>query len=169
MSEFATNKVFSDNHNKIQLPDKEKILSLSYHEKLRYMDELKIYYPKMNQILQLIEECHHSKETSERPLCMRIVGPSGSGKTTIVSIHQRKYPQIDTPTGTEKAVLYSRIPCPAYIGGLASKLLYDLGDPFYSKSAKITLHTQRLYNLLKACKVKIIFLDEVQHLVDRNS
>jgi hypothetical protein len=169
MNNIASNQGLSEKPNYIILPDKEKILSLTYNEKLKYMDELRIYYPKMNQILQRVEECQHSTMTSERPLCMRISGPSGSGKTTIVAIHLKKYPEIDTPTGAEKPVLYSRIPCPAYIGGLASKLLHDLGDPFYAKSGKITLHTQRLYSLLKACKVKIIFLDEVQHLVDRNS
>ncbi len=155
--------------NKVKIPDKEKILALTYNEKIRYIDQLRISYPKMNQILQKIEECHHSTETFERPLCMRINGPSGSGKTTLVNIHQKKYPDINTDAGIEKPTLYSRIPCPAYIGGLATKLLNDLGDPFYNRPGKITLHTQRLYKLLKACKVKIIFLDEVQHLVDRNS
>jgi hypothetical protein len=169
MSNITANESFSKNQNNIKLPDKEKILSLSYNEKMKYIDGLRIYYPRMNQVLQLVDECHHSTKTSERPLCLRISGPSGSGKTTIVKIHSRKYPDIDTSTGTEKPVIYSRIPCPAYIGGLASKLLHDLGDPFYNKSAKITLHTQRLYALLKACNVRIIFLDEVQHLVDRNS
>ena len=40
--------------------------------------------------------------------------------------------------------------------------------PFYS-NGRIFTQTQRLYQLLKDCKVEIIFLDEVQHLVDRNS
>ena len=169
MNNSATKESINKGLNNIKLPDKERILSFSNEEKLKYMDELRIYYPRMKQLLAQVEECHQSTQISERPLCMRISGPSGSGKTTLVSIHQKKYPDIETPTGLEKSVLYSRIPCPAYIGGLASKLLRDLGDPFYSKSAKITIHTQRLYSLLKACKVKIIFLDEVQHLVDRNS
>lgn len=169
MNNTVSSNKLSEKQINIKLPDKEKICSLSYEEKLKYMDELRIYYPKLNQVLSLVEECQQSTDLYERPLCMRISGPSGSGKTTIVKIHHKKYPDIDTPTGVEKTVLYSRIPCPAYIGGLASKILYDLGDPFYAKSSRMTLRTQRLYKLLKACKVKIIFLDEVQHLVDRNS
>lgn len=165
---MASNKLNEKQLN-IKLPDKEKICSLSYKAKLKYTDELRIYYPRLNQILNLVEECHQSAYLYERPLCMRISGPSGSGKSEIVKIHSKKYPDIDTLEGIEKTVLYSIIPCPAYIGGLSSKLLHDLGDPFYAKSGRITLHTQRLYNLLKACKVRIIFLDEVQHLVDRNS
>lgn len=169
MNNTIPNNSIIDRQVNIKLPDKEKLCSLTFEAKLKYMDELRIYYPKLNQILNLIEECHQSSNFFERPLCMRISGPSGSGKTTIIKIHHKRYPDINTPAGIEKPVLYSRIPCPAYIGGLASKLLYDLGDPFYLKSGKIILNTQRLYKLLKACKVKIIFLDEVQHLVDRNS
>lgn len=169
MNSTATNHSINDRQNNLELPDKEKIIVLTPNEKLKYMDELRIHYPKMNQILKKVEECHNSTTIAERPLCMRVSGPSGSGKTTIVSIYKKKYPEVNTSTGSEIPVLYSRIPCPAYIGGLASKLLHDLGDPFYAKSTRITLQTQRLYNLLKACKVKIIFLDEVQHLVDRNS
>lgn len=169
MSSISLSEISNESSSYIKLPDKEKLLSFSFSEKLKYVDELKIYYPKMNQVLQLIEECHQSTEIYKKPQCMRISGPSGSGKTTVVSIHQKKYPNKDTDSGIEIPTLYSRIPCPAYIGGLPAKLLHDLGDPFYSKTTKITLHTQRLYSLLKACKVKIIFLDEVQHLVDRNS
>ena len=149
--------------------DKERILSLQFKDKVRYMDELIIFYPKLNQILDYVEECHNSAQVFDRPQCMRIDGPSGVGKTTIYNLHKKKYPDVSASDGEYKNVLYSRIPCPAYIGGLASKLLYDLGDPFYHRHGNITVTTHRLYDLLKACGVKIIFLDEVQHLVDRNS
>jgi Cdc6-related protein, AAA superfamily ATPase len=149
--------------------DKERILSLTFEEKLQYLSNLTLFYPKLNQILEQVEECQSSAQMLKRPLCMRITGVPGSGKTKISEIHKNKYPDYSTADGDEKSVLYSRIPCPAYIGGLASKILNDLGDPFYFKHSSISIATQRLYALLKACKVKIIFLDEMQHLVDRNS
>jgi len=164
----ATNNQNRNNSN-FELPDKDKIMSLSNLEKKIYLEELIITYPKFNEALQKVGECFESTGTSKRPLCMRISGPSGSGKSTVMETFMKRHPIIETPNGIEKPVLYSRIPCPAYIGGLASKLLHDLGDPFYAKPMKITLSTQRLYHLLKECNVKIIFLDEVQHLVDRNS
>jgi uncharacterized protein (UPF0216 family) len=150
-------------------PDKSRILSLTPSEKVKYTDSIRISYPKLQEMLSLVEDCHNSLKTQARPTCMRVSGKPGTGKTNLHEIYSKKYPVINEITGTFKPVLYSRIPCPAYIGGLPPQLLYDLGDPFYNKSNKIVLQTKRLYNLLKECKVKIIFLDEVQHLVDRNS
>ena len=48
-------------------------------------------------------------------------------------------------------------------------MLYDLKDPFYEKRTSIAQQTQRLYEILEKCNVQLIILDEVQHLVDRNS
>ncbi len=158
------------NKENLNLPDKGARAALPYDEKMKLIDEERILYPKLTQLLQKVNECHQSTKYFSRPLCMRISGQSGSGKTTVYDLHLRKHPIRETEYGTEKPVLYSRIPCPARIGSLASQLLYDLGDPLWQNREK-NINTQklRLYNLLKACKVEIIFLDEVQHLVDRNS
>lgn len=150
-------------------PGKSKILSLSSLDKIKYTDSIRISYPKLQEMLSLVTDCHNSTKTQARPTCMRVCGASGTGKSNLYELYSKKYPVINDITGTIKPVLYSRIPCPAYIGGLPPQLLYDLGDPFYSKTRTTTLQTKRLYNLLKECKVEIIFLDEVQHLVDRNS
>lgn len=169
MNQTAANYEPAKKISNFSQPDKSKILSLSPSEKVTYTDRIRISYPKMQEMLSLIEECHESIKTKEHPTCMRVSGNPGTGKTNLYELYSKKYPVINEITGTIKPVLYSKIPCPAYIGGLPPQLLYDLGDPFYNKSSKIVLQTKRLYNLLKGCKVEIIFLDEVQHLVDRNS
>ncbi len=155
--------------NKFSQPDKTKLLSLSPFEKNKYTDSIRISYPKLQEMLSLVADCHNSSKTQARPTCMRVSGESGTGKSNLYEIYSKKYPVANDINGTNIPVLYSRIPCPAYIGGLPSQLLYSLGDPLYNKTKTIILQTKRLYNLLKACKVEIIFLDEVQHLVDRNS
>ena len=155
--------------NTFHQPDKSRIISLTSLEKIKYTDSIRISYPKLQEMLSLVVDCHSSSKTQERPICMRVSGASGTGKSNLYEIYSKKYPVVNDINGTNIPVLYSRIPCPAYIGGLPSQLLYDLGDPFYNKCKTIILQTKRLYNLLKACKVEIIFLDEVQHLVDRNS
>lgn len=149
--------------------DKGKILCLNYNEKMEYYDNLTAYYPKLIEIIKKVTECQNSSSIYNKPNCMRISGPSGSGKSRIAEIFQKKYPPIETAEGIEKKVLYVELPCPAYVGSLPSTFLYSLGDPFYAKHDRITLTTQRLYDMLKACNVKLIFIDEVQHLVDRNS
>jgi uncharacterized protein (UPF0216 family) len=150
-------------------PDKSMILSLSPSEKNKYADSIIISYPKLQEMLSLVADCHNSTKTQVRPTCMRVSGESGTGKSILYKIYSKKYPVANDINGTNIPVLYSRIPCPAYIGGLPPQLLYALGDPFYNKTKTNILQTKRLYNLLRECKVEIIFLDEVQHLVDRNS
>lgn len=169
MNQTAANYGPPQNTNNFSQPDKSRILSLSSLEKIKYADGIRIAYPKLQEMLSLIDECHNSTKTQVRPTCMRVSGESGTGKSILYEIYSKKFPVKYDIAGTIKPVLISKIPCPAYIGGLPPQLLYDLGDPFYSKSSKIVLQTKRLYNLLKECKVEIIFLDEVQHLVDRNS
>jgi hypothetical protein len=169
MNQTAENYESLNKISKFPQLDKTKILSLSPSEKIKYTDGIRISYPKLQEMLSLVADCHNSSKTQARPTCMRVSGASGTGKSNLYEIYSKKYPVVNDINGTNIPVLYSRIPCPAYIGGLPSQLLYDLGDPFYNKSKTIILQTKRLYNLLKACKVEIIFLDEVQHLVDRNS
>lgn len=149
--------------------NKEKLSNLSIIDKLRYLDNLRINYPKMNEALRKIEECQKSTLSFKKPKCISIIGPSGSGKTTLIEVYRKKYPDISKDEYTKKTIFYSRIPCPARIGSLPVKMLHDLGDPFYDKRSKIVIQTQRLYDLIKRCEVELIVLDEVQHLVDRNS
>lgn len=164
------NTQISNENTKSKTKDfKEEVLGLSLSNKIKFLNDLKVAYPKMRSILDTVEECQDSTKLSTKPKCLSIIGPSGSGKTTLMEIHKKNYPDIDTFEGVTKNILYSRIPCPARIGSLPTKLLYDLGDPFYSKKSSIAIQTQRLYNLLASCNVKLIILDEVQHLVDRNS
>ena len=113
-------------------------------------------------MLSLVDKCHKSTKAQARPTCMRVSRLSGTGKSNLYELYSKKYPVINDINGTIKPILYSRIPCPAYIGGLHPQLLYDLGDPLYNKSRTISLQTKRLYNLLKTCKVELIFFDEVQ-------
>ncbi len=169
MIQAAANHEFPQKVSNFTQPDKTKILSLSPSEKIKYTDSIRISYPKLQEMLSLVADCHNSTRTQTRPTCMRVSGASGTGKSNIYELYSKKYPIVNDINGTIKPVLYSRIPCPAYIGGLPPQLLYNLGDPFYNKKITTTLQTKRLYILLKACKVEIIFLDEVQHLVDRNS
>lgn len=149
--------------------DKEKLASMSYSKKIEHLKTLRIYHNSMKKIFEDIDECKNSADYIQAPTCMCLVGPSGSGKTTFYEMYSNKYPTVKCQNGVEKPVLYCEIPCPARIGSLAPKLLEALGDPFYGNRINITLQTQRLYYLLKECKVKVIFLDEIQHLVDRNS
>lgn len=146
--------------------NKSNLLKMSNLEKIKYVDRMIITYNLMDKILAKIEECQSSILYSEQPECLSLIGPTRSGKTTIISQHKKKYPDIIEQDITIKQILYCVTPCPADIGGLVSKLLESIGDPFYIKGTR-NQKTARLANFIKECKVKLIILDEVQHLVDR--
>lgn len=154
-------------HSVIEI-QKDKILKLTKYEKLKYIDNLVIEYPKMTKILSAIEECKNSTFYSKQPECLSLTGPPRCGKTTIIETFIKKYPDNLTEEGTVKPILYCEVPCPATINGLVSTLLLALGDPFYNRKSTIIDKTFRLEKLLKKCRVQLIILDEVQHLIDSN-
>jgi hypothetical protein len=97
---------------------------------------------------------------------MSILGPSRAGKTTTSRKFMERYPDIETEEGLTKQILYCEVPCPPALSSLPTTLLYALGDPLYDKGRNIAQRTLRLENLLIDCGVKMIILDEVQHLVE---
>lgn len=168
MSDSMSQEAGQINQN-LQPINKDKLLSLSIQEKYSYIENLIIYTPQTQSLLKKIDECYSSGKYMTKPLCMHISGQWGTGKTTFSKLYSVKHPDIQYLSFTKKPVLYCEIPCPAYIGSLPKCMIKSLGDEFYLKGRDIFTQTQRLYDLLHLCQVEIIFLDEVQHLVDRNS
>lgn len=152
----------------IQSIDKSKFSYMSAEEKVNYVRNLTIMYPQMQSAINVFENCMNSWGTSE-PECGYILGPSRVGKTTIAEELLRRYPDYDEPEGVVKPILYSSIPCPAYIGPMIAQLLYDMKDPFWNRAYRNTgVLTLRLYELLKKCRVQLILIEESQQLVDRD-
>lgn len=147
---------------------KNRLINLSRIEKLKYVDRLVVRYPLLKKIHNSMEECILSPQYSDLPECISIYGPPRSGKTTIIKKFMEKYPDKVGDEGQVKQIVYCEVPCPATISSLPTALLYALGDPFYNKSQNIATKTLRLEKLLIDCKVKMIILDEVQHLIDGN-
>lgn len=168
MIESAKMNLYSSQNGLLNYEKKSKLLKMSKIQKLEYVDKLTISYPLIQDILNKIEYCQNSMMHSSQPECLSLIGPPRAGKTTIIEQHMSKYSDIIEPEGTIRQIVYCQVPCPANIGGLVTELLRAIGDPFYNKRASIIQKTHTLYELLLKCKVKLIILDEVQHLVDRN-
>lgn len=135
-------------------------------ERLSIVDKIIVQYPKMERIHKKMDECIISPQYSDLPECMSILGPSRAGKTTILKKFMEKYPDIEDEEGIRKQILYCEVPCPPAIGNLPTALLYALGDPFYNKGRNTAERTLRLERLIQDCNIKMIILDEVQHLVE---
>ncbi len=121
-------------------------------------------------VLADIDECHYSPKIKGKddPDCLLLVGNTGSGKTTILKTYLQLYPRKDTDEGSTVPIIYTLIPPPASVKGLVEAMLKKLGDPLFDKGTT-TKQTSRLYDLLAACQVELIILDEFHHFIDRES
>jgi hypothetical protein len=79
----------------------------------------------------------------------------------------KAHPRQLTESGTIIPALSSVVPVPASYHTLAYQLLIDLGDPVPNGST--AQKTRRLVELMKDCEVELLIIDEVNHLLDKES
>lgn len=141
---------------------------LTLSERLCIANNIYVAYPRFKEILSAIDDCHHLSNLKDEPECLFLKGETGAGKTTILKSYAQNYPRCETPLGTEVRLLSITIPSPATVKSLVTKLLWELGDPAYEKGT-VSNQTIRLIGLMKDCGVELVFLDEFQHFIDRDS
>lgn len=141
---------------------------LSMQDRLKAIEAIYIEYPRQTNIIGDIEECVAISQHSKEPECMLILGWSGVGKTTIYEQYIVKHPIVDNDELTEVPVFVAHIPANTTIKGMVSQLLEALGEADADRGTRFT-QTRRLKRLLTACKVRMIILDEFQHLIDYRS
>ncbi|PMB27369.1 TniB family NTP-binding protein [Fischerella thermalis] len=141
---------------------------MTLSERLYIANNVYVLYPRFKEILAAIDDCHHFSNLKDEPECLFLKGETGAGKTTILKSYARNYPRYQTPDGTIVPVLEVTIPSPATVKSVVTKLLWQLGDPAYDKGT-ISNQTIRLIGLMKDCGVSLVFLDEFQHFIDRDS
>ncbi len=142
----------------------------SIRKKIIAANQIYATYPLFTQVLEDIYECHYSPETNldRDPDCLLLIGEAGAGKTTIYKTYAQNHPRQETNEGSIVPIVYTPIPVPATVKGLVEAILKQLGDPLYNKGTT-TNQTGRAYDLLAACKVELIVLDEFHHFIDRES
>lgn len=62
-------------------------------------------------------------------------------------------------------MLVAKVPARPTVKSFAETLLYQLGDPLWSRGNTVA-KSIRLRELLKRCRVRLLALDEFQHFVD---
>ena len=137
-------------------------------QRLVEIGKLRIKYPELEEIKRILRDCQIRAHRRREPSCALITGHQGVGKTTLYEYYAADYPRVETENGTLVPCLTASIPVPATVKGLVTALLEALGDPDPGKG-NIVSQTMRLRTLLEACETKIIFLDEFQHIIDRDS
>jgi hypothetical protein len=148
--------------------DKKSLQTMTFKERLYIVNNIYVVYPRFKEILSAIDDCRHFSDLKDEPECLFLKGATGAGKTTLIKSYEKDYPRKETPEGTVVPILSVTIPSPATVKSVVSKLLWELGDPAYERGT-ISNQTIRLIGLMKDCGVSLVFLDEFQHFIDRDS
>jgi hypothetical protein len=119
-------------------------------------------------LLEKIKHCHEYSKIAAEPECMFISGYAGTGKTTLYAHYEKQHPRTRTKNGVNIPVLSAAVPQRATEKTLVSELLCRAGDPAAERGSAYN-QTSRLKMFINDCGVEIVFLDEFQHFVDRDS
>lgn len=123
-------------------------------------------FPQTTVVVQRIEQLYEYECVDEEPEHLMLLGDPGTGKSRLLKRIVQTHPRIHHEEFTEVPVLYAQVPSNCTIKKLPSVLLKELGSPFWAKGDEED-RTFQLQKLLKACKVRLIVLDEINHAVDR--
>ncbi len=124
-----------------------------------------IRYPRFKELHAEISDCQLLSKMGAEPQCMSLEGRTGAGKSTLVKDYAAAFGRIETEEGTEIPVFYMQTPSPVTVKGMAAAMLEQLGDPAAHRGTLAAMNS-RLINLIIACKVEVVILDDFQHLID---
>lgn len=147
------------------MPDRKRWKSVSQEERIGYVNTLLVLHPRFREAVELLKRCHEESRTADEPMCGALLGASGVGKTTVINHYCRSFPAEETETATRQPVVKVTLQPDATPKGIASDILFALGDPAWSSGTVQTL-TNRAVGLLEHCGVELIILDEFHHLFD---
>lgn len=126
------------------------------------------HFPQVKPTLQRLEDLVAYQCAGEEPECIAIIGDTGTGKTTLIENFVQSKGRVEHQDFTEVPVLYVEVPAKCSVKMLAALMLRNLGSPFWNRGDEVE-RTDQLITLLNACKVRMIIVDEVNHLADRGA
>lgn len=124
------------------------------------------HFPHVKSLFQRLESLYAYECAEEEAEHILLLGDSGVGKSTLLKRFRAMHPPVEHDTYTEIPVLYAEVPPGCSIKKLAGSMLLAMGSPYWNKGNEIDL-TYQLKSLLRGCSVRLVILDEVNHLVDR--
>lgn len=125
-------------------------------------------FPQVQTVLARLNALLDYECGGEEPECLVLLGVTGAGKSTLLQYFRDKHPPVQQDGFKEVRVLYYRVPSSCTKSALYLGLLNAMGSP-YAKSGNESDKLDQLLVLLKACKVRLILLDECNHLADRGA
>ena len=144
------------------------MLSAEDAKKINLVRELFVAQEMQLDVLNAMQRCMDSHLFS-KPDCLFVTGDTGSGKTTLIEQFVRKHPNTVNSEQSEKPILFTTLPENASPETASKQLLYDLGDPLFYDSKDPSLLRSKVTRLLEKCNVKLIVIDEFQHMIERGT
>src|SRR6266700_7028150 len=141
-------------------------------QRIYLVEHLVLYHARFNALLERIDYCARfggAIESKNAP-CLAILGHTGAGKTTLIDAWLEKAPLRTTVTseGTIIPYLYVLVPSNPKKKGAVAAFLRALHDPNPSRGTEWDM-ISRVHRLIKQCQVHVIFVDEFQHLRDKDT
>ncbi|MGP8438941.1 TniB family NTP-binding protein [Paraburkholderia fungorum] len=125
-----------------------------------------IHFPHIKKIQIALDRMREYQCDDEEAEHLMLLGESGVGKSTLLKRYAKKYPRIEHEEFTEIPALFVALRQAPNPKRLSSRVLKALGDPKWRSGGEDEL-TERLVLLIEQCRVKLVILDESNHMVDR--
>lgn len=153
-------------------PDPRQWRLLTKCQRIDMVEHVLLKHARFNILLERIDYCARfgGEIETNNPPCLAILGDTGAGKTTILDTWLANAPlkEMETPEGTVIPFLYILVPSSPKKKGAVSAFLRPLHDPNPSRGTEWDM-ISRAHRLIKHCKVRMIFVDEFQHLMDKDA
>ncbi|MTI80836.1 MAG: hypothetical protein FH758_08130 [Firmicutes bacterium] len=147
--------------------------NISNNKKKEMLRDLYIYSPTVTNIINAIDEIMENASSYPEAPGLVVYGRSGVGKSLLCKTYLNNFPRYQSETDeafqTIVPVLRTTMPEAARAKSLVTEMLRKICDPFYMNGRNTITKTGRLLDNIKDCQVKLIILDEFQHVYERGS
>lgn len=137
--------------------------------RVTHVRSIVIPHTEYQKVRRRLERTHQDGKSSPNPKGLFISGDTGVGKTTLFRKYVDQYPREELQTHSRIPVLYIKTPYPAKnTKTMSTEVLFRMGDPVYYTGNEI-VQTTRICRLVETCEIELIIIDELQHLIDRET
>jgi len=137
------------------------------------MQSITINHPRLKPLIKELDSYAYFAERvgMRAPQCLAILGEAGVGKTTFARTWIQAASTRHEAASEEQQVkpyVYFRLPTPATPKGILAACLASLEDPSPFQGTEWRM-TERLCQLIRKTSVRMLFIDECQHLINRDT
>lgn len=133
-----------------------------------HVEQMLVTHTSFEKAMDSLEQAFNAAPIIRDPMGIFITGESRTGKSRVIEEFMDAHQPIRFNEGLEVPVIKVLVPSKPSVKGLAAEILRALGDPLPDKGTEQVM-TARLLIFLSHCKVRMLILDEGQHLVDKST